>query len=157
MMSHLIFQSFVLFPVATPSGIIAFLHSDLRTFRLIRPYLHYTISSISIPRTPWNKKESKGERVLKGKLFRNNELPYYSTTSKTILKCNYLLYSSIYFLFNHIYILRRCCFVGRCSTCWIAHFLPSNRLRPTKVTKKGCCSTCWTSNYAIFFIVNLCN
>ena len=147
----------LLFPVTTPSGIIAFLCSDLRTFRPVYSYRYYYLSIHSFPRTPWTKKKNRRQRVLKGKLFRNTVQPSNSPTAKNILKCNSLLYSSIYFLFNHIYILQWRCLVGRCWTCWIAVFQPSNWLRPTKTAKNAACWTCWTSSNSIFFIVNLYN
>lgn len=150
-------QSFVLLPVATPSGVIAFLYSDLRTFFGISPYRYYTTVSHLIPRTPWNKKAGKREEVLKRKLFINSVQPSNRPTGENILKCNSLLYSSIYFFFNHIYILQMCCSVGRCWTCCIVYFQPSNSVHPTKTTKKAACWTCWMSSNYILFIVNLYN
>lgn len=149
--------SILVFPVATPSGITAFLHSDLRTFRPIRSHRYYTSLPYLIPRTPWNKKRSKREGVLKRKDFINTVQPSNRPTRKYILKCNSLLYSSIYFLLNHIYILQVCCFVGRCWTCWIDRFLPSNILHPTKTAKSAVCWTCWMSSNSILLAVNLCN
>lgn len=58
----------------------------------------------SIPQTPWNKKTSNIEGVLKRKYFKRGVQQSNSPTRERILKCNSLLYSSIYFLFNHIYI-----------------------------------------------------
>ena len=111
----------------------------------------------SIPQTPWNKKTSNIEGVLKRKYFKRGVQQSNSPTRERILKCNSLLYSSIYFLFNHIYILQWRCLVGRCWTCWNAVFQPSNWLRPTKTAKNAACWTCWTSSNSIFFIVNLYN
>lgn len=150
-------QTRQLFPVVVPSGIIAFLYSDLRTFRSISSPWYLMILPYSIPRTPWNKKTSNIEGVLKGKYFKRGVQQSNSPTRKRILKCNSLLYSSIYFLFNHIYILQWRCLVGRCWTCWIAVFQPSNWLRPTKTAKNAACWTCWTSSNSIFLIVNLYN
>lgn len=111
-----------LFPVAVPSGINAFLYSDLRTFRSVSSSWYLMILPYSIPRTPWNKKTSNIEGVLKRKYFKRGVQQSNSPTRERILKCNSLLYSSIYFLFNHIYILQWRCLVGRCWTCWIAIF-----------------------------------
>ena len=133
-----------LFPVAVPSGINAFLYSDLRTFRSVSSPWYLMIPPYSIPRTPWNKKTSNIEGVLKRKYFKRGVQQSNSPTRERILKCNSLLYSSIYFLFNHIYILQ-----------W--RFQPSNWLRPTKTAKNAACWTCWTSSNSIFFIVNLYN
>lgn len=93
-----------LFPVAVPSGINAFLYSDLRTFRSVSSPWYLMILPYSIPRTPWNKKISNIEGVLKRKYFKRGVQQSNSPTRERILKCNSLLYSSIYFLFNHIYI-----------------------------------------------------
>ncbi len=93
-----------LFPVAVPSGINAFLYSDLRTFRSVSSSWYLMILPYSIPRTPWNKKISNIEGVLKRKYFKRGVQQSNSPTRERILKCNSLLYSSIYFLFNHIYI-----------------------------------------------------
>lgn len=93
-----------LFPVAAPSGINAFLYSDLRTFRSVSSSWYLMILPYSIPRTPWNKKISNIEGVLKRKYFKRGVQQSNSPTRERILKCNSLLYSSIYFLFNHIYI-----------------------------------------------------
>lgn len=111
-----------LFPVAVPSGINAFLYSDLRTFRSVSSPWYLMIPPYSIPRTPWNKKTSNIEGVLKRKYFKRGVQQSNSPTRERILKCNSLLYSSIYYLFNHIYILQWRCLVGRCWTCWIAVF-----------------------------------
>lgn len=154
---HLSHQLYALFPVAAPSGINAFLYSDLRTFRSVSSSWYLMILPYSIPRTPWNKKTSNIEGVLKRKYFKRGVQQSNSPTRERILKCNSLLYSSIYFLFNHIYILQWRCLVGRCWTCWIAVFQPSNWLRPTKTAKNAACWTCWTSSNSIFFIVNLYN
>lgn len=105
-----------LFPVAVPSGINAFLYSDLRTFRSVSSPWYLMIPPYSIPRTPWNKKTSNIEGVLKRKYFKRGVQQSNSPTRERILKCNSLLYSSIYFLFNHIYILQWRCLVGRCWT-----------------------------------------
>jgi hypothetical protein len=105
-----------LFPVAVPSGINAFLYSDLRTFRSVSSPWYLMILPYSIPRTPWNKKISNIEGVLKRKYFKRGVQQSNSPTRERILKCNSLLYSSIYFLFNHIYILQWRCLVGRCWT-----------------------------------------
>lgn len=104
MLDFPISQTRQLFPVVVPSGIIAFLYSDLRTFRSISSPLYLMILPYSIPRTPWNKKTSNIEGVLKGKYFKRGVQQSNSPTRERILKCNSLLYSSIYFLFNHIYI-----------------------------------------------------
>lgn len=93
-----------LFPVAVPSGINAFLYSDLRTFRSVSSPWYIMILPYSIPRAPWNKKISNIEGVLKRKYFKRGVQQSNSPTRERILKCNSLLYSSIYFLFNHIYI-----------------------------------------------------
>lgn len=93
-----------LFPVAVPSGINAFLYSDLRTFRSVSSSWYLMILPYSIPRTPWNKKISNIEGVLKRKYFKRGVQQSNSPTRERILKCNSLLYSSIYYLFNHIYI-----------------------------------------------------
>lgn len=93
-----------LFPVAVPSGINAFLYSDLRTFRSVSSLWYLMIPPYSIPQTPWNKKTSNIEGVLKRKYFKRGVQQSNSPTRERILKCNSLLYSSIYFLFNHIYI-----------------------------------------------------
>lgn len=93
-----------LFPVAVPSGINAFLYSDLRTFRSVSSPWYLMIPPYSIPQTPWNKKTSNIEGVLKRKYFKRGVQQSNSPTRERILKCNSLLYSSIYFLFNHIYI-----------------------------------------------------
>lgn len=94
---------------------------------------------------------------MKRKLFRNTVQQSNRPTRKNILKCNSLLYSSIYFLFNYIYILHRCCFVGRCWTCWIDRFQPSNIRHPTKKRNNAVCWTCWTPSNSIFLIVNFAN
>lgn len=93
-----------LFPVAVPSGINAFLYSDLRTFRSVSSPWYLMIPPYSIPQIPWNKKTSNIEGVLKRKYFKRGVQQSNSPTRERILKCNSLLYSSIYFLFNHIYI-----------------------------------------------------
>ena len=93
-----------LFPVAVPSGINAFLYSDLRTFRSVSSPWYLMISPYSIPQTSWNKKTSNIEGVLERKYFKRGVQQSNSPTRERILKCNSLLYSSIYFLFNHIYI-----------------------------------------------------
>lgn len=154
---HLSYQLYTLFPVVVPSGIIAFLYSDLRTFRSVSSPWYLMILPYFIPRTPWNKKISNIEGILKGKYFKRGIQQSNRPTRERILKCNSLLYSSIYFLFNHIYILQWRCLVGRCWTCWIAAFQPSNWLRPTKTAKNAVCWTCWTSSNSIFFTVNLYN
>lgn len=157
-MSHLpISQTKQLFPVAVPSGIISFSYSDLRTFRPVSSPRYLMILSYSIPRTPWNKKTSNIEGVFERKYFKGGVQPSNSPTRERVLKCNPLLYSSIYFLFNHIYILQWRCIVGRCWTCWIAVFQPPNRPRPTKTAKNAVCWTCWTSSNSIFFIIYLYN
>ena len=124
-----------LFPVAVPSGINAFFifrFADI-SFGFITlvsydtPLLH--------PLTPGIKKTSNIEGVLKRKYFKEASNSPTVQQEKEFLKCNSLLYSSIYFLFNHIYILQWRCLVGRCWTCWIAIFQPSNWLRPTKTAK----------------------
>ena len=154
---HLSHQLYALFPVAIPSGINAFLYSDLRTFHSVSSPWYLMILPYSIPRTPWNEKTSNIEGVLKRKYFKRGIQQSNRPTRERILKCNSLLYSIIYFLFNHIYILQWRCLVGRCWTCWIAIFQPSNWLRPTKTAKNAACWTCWTSSNSIFFIVNLYN
>ena len=58
-----------LFPVAVPSGINAFLYSDLRTFRSVSSPWYIMILPYSIPLGPWNKKISNIEGVLKKKIF----------------------------------------------------------------------------------------
>ena len=93
-----------LFPVAVPSGINAFLYSDLRTFRSVSSPWYIMILPYSIPRAPWNKKISNIEGVLKRKYFKRGVQQSNSPTRERILKCNSLLYSSIYFLFkSYIY------------------------------------------------------
>lgn len=145
-------------PGGCPSGtLIAFLYSDLRTKSAVCLNRYSLTSYHSIPRTPWNKKTSKRERVLKRKSFKNSIQQSNSPTRENISKHNSLLYSSIYFLLNHIYILHGCCFVGRCWTCWILGFQPSNRINPTKNVKKVVCWTCWTVSNDILQEVNLCN
>lgn len=93
-------QSSILLPVATPSGVIAFLYSDLRTNYAIYLNRHNIAFYRSIPRTPWNKKKSKRERILKRKSFKKDIQLSNSPTEKNISKHNSLLYSSIYFLLN---------------------------------------------------------
>lgn len=102
-----------LFPVAVPSGINAFLYSDLRTFRSVSSPWYLMIPPYSIPQTPWNKKTSNIEGVLKRKYFKRGVQQSNSPTRERILKCNSLLYSSIYFLFNHIYI-----YTTMALSCW---------------------------------------
>lgn len=97
-------QSSISLPVATPSGVIAFLHSDLRTNFALHINRYTLVPYHSIPRTPWNKKKSKRERVLKRKYFKSSVQQSNSPTRKNISKRNSLLYSSIYFLFkSYIY------------------------------------------------------
>lgn len=58
----------------------------------------------SNPPHPLNKKrENIEERVLKGKLFKNSVQQSNSPTALYFLKCNSLLYSSIYSFLNYIY------------------------------------------------------
>lgn len=91
-------------PGGYPSGVIAFLYSDLRTNYAIYLNRYNLASYCSIPRTPWNKKKSKRERVLKGKCFKRGIQLSNSPTRENISKRNSLLYSSIYFLFkSYIY------------------------------------------------------
>lgn len=87
---HLSHQLYALFPVAAPSGIIAFSHSDLRTNSALHINRYTLVPYHSIPRTPWNKKESKVGEVLKRKLFRNTVQQSNRPTRKNILKCNFL-------------------------------------------------------------------
>lgn len=100
---HLSHQLYALFPVAIPSGINAFLYSDLRTFHSVSSPWYLMILPYSIPRPPWNEKTSNIEGVLKRKYFKRGIQQSNRPTRERILKCNSLLYSSIYFLFNHIY------------------------------------------------------
>lgn len=91
-------------PGGYPSGVIAFLHSDLRTNFALHINRYTLVPYHSIPRTPWNKKKSKRERVLKRKYFKSSVQQSNSPTRKNISKRNSLLYSSIYFLFkSYIY------------------------------------------------------
>lgn len=55
-------------PGGYPSGVIAFLHSDLRTNFALHINRYTLVSYHSIPRTPWNKKKSKRESFEK-KIF----------------------------------------------------------------------------------------
>ena len=139
-------QTRQLFPVVVPSGIIAFLYSDLRTFRSVSSPWYLMILPYFIPRTPWNKKTSNIEGILKGKYFKRGIQQSNRPTRERILKCNSLLYSSIYFLFNHIYILQWRCLVGRCWTCWIYLSLLSNIENFALSNKNVFCWTCWTSS-----------
>ena len=144
-------------PGGHPIGNNCFFCSDLRTFRASFFYPYCSINLQLNPPYPLKQKREQIERVLKGKLFINTIQPSNSPTMKNILKCNSLLYSSIYIVFNYIYILHRCCFVGRCWTCWIDRFQPSNIRHPTKKRNNAVCWTCWTSSNTIFLLVNLCN
>lgn len=146
-----------LLPVAAPLGVIAFFSSDLRTFRASFFNGYYSIFLKKNPPHPLKQKKSIYMQVLKRKYFKSTIQPSNSPTSKMILKCNSLLYSSIYSYLNYIYILHWGWYVGRCRTCWIAHFQQYNNPHPTENVKIALCRTCWTSYYSIFFIVNLCN
>lgn len=85
---------------------------------------------------PLNKKrENIEERVLKGKLFKNSVQQSNSPTTLYFLKCNSLLYSSIYSFLNYIYIQHTCCFVGCCWIhCWTCfqRFSKNKKFNPTK-------------------------
>ena len=144
-------------PGGHPIGNNCFFCSDLRTFRASFFYPYCSINLQLNPPYPLKQKREQIERVLKGKLFINTIQPSNSPTMKNILKCNSLLYSSIYIVFNYIYILYNRCLDGRCWTCWIDDFQPSNSRRPTKTAKKAICWTCWTPSNSIFFLVNLHN
>nr|DAY44013.1 MAG TPA: hypothetical protein [Caudoviricetes sp.] len=61
------------------------------------------------------------------------------------------------FLLKYIYILHICCFVGRCWTCWIYCFQPSNIENLAPSNKIGVCWTCWTSSNTNFSWANLRN
>lgn len=157
MMRPVSFPCNVLLPVATPLGVIAFLYSDLRTFRTSFINRYYNISLSLNPPHPLKQKISKYMRVLKRKYFKSNVQPSNRPTTKNILKYNSLLYSSIYSYLNYIYILHRCWCVGRCWTCWIPHFQQSNKLHPTEMVKNILCWTCWTPSNIILSMVNLHN
>lgn len=157
MVSKATFFRNILLLVAIPSGVIAFFYSDLRT---IRPsYLNqYSSFYLSLnPPYPLKQKISIYLRVLKRKYFKSTIQLSNRPTMKNILKCNSLLYSSIYYYLNYIYILQGCWGVGRCRTCWIAHFQQSNNPHPTKTVKSALCWTCWMSSNIIFLVVNLRN
>ena len=83
-------NSQAMIPGGHPIGNHCFLYSDLRTFCRIHLNQCHTIYSYQIPRTPWNKKESKVGEVLKRKLFRNTVQQSNRPTRKNILKCNFL-------------------------------------------------------------------
>lgn len=143
--------------VPTQAGVIAFLYSDLRTFRTSFLNQYCSIFLSLNPPYPLKQKISIYLRVLKRKYFKSTVQLSNRPTMKNILKCNSLLYSSIYSYLNYIYILQGCWCVGRCWTCWISHFQQSNNLHPTKMAKSALCWTCWTSSNIIFLVVNLCN
>lgn len=157
MVSEVFLFSQCVIPGGHPIGNNCFFYSDLRTFRALFLNLYYSINLHPNPPYPLKQKREQIERVLKGKLFINTVQQSNSPTAKNILKCNSLLYSSIYILFNYIYILQSGCFVGHCWTCWIELFQPSNIHRPTKTAKKNICWTCWTPSNSIFLIVNFAN
>lgn len=110
------------------------------------------------PPDPWNKKTSNIEGVLKRKYFKRGVQQSNSPTRERILKCNSLLYSSIYFLFNHIYI-----YTTMALSCWTlldvldCRFSTIQLAPSNKNGKNAACWTCWTSSNSIFFIVNLYN
>lgn len=125
-------------PGGHPIGNNCFFCSDLRTFRASFFYPYCSINLQLNPPYPLKQKREQIERVLKGKLFINTIQPSNSPTMKNILKCNSLLYSSIYIVFNYIYILYNRCLVGRCWTCWIDDFQPSIQQSPSnKNSQKG--------------------
>ena len=94
-------------PGGYPSGVTVFLYADLRTNYAVYLSRHNIAFYRSIPRTPWNKKKSKRERILKRKSFKKDIQLSNSPTEKNISKHNSLLYSSIYFLLNqYIYTTR---------------------------------------------------
>ena len=133
-------------PGGHPIGNNCFFCSDLRTFRASFFYPYCSINLQLNPPYPLKQKREQIERVLKGKLFINTIQPSNSPTMKNILKCNSLLYSSIYIVFNYIYILYNRCLVGRCWTCWIYLSLLSNIENFALSNKIGVCWTCWTSS-----------
>lgn len=90
-------------PGGHPIGNNCFFCSDLRTFRASFFYPYCSINLQLNPPYPLKQKREQIERVLKGKLFINTIQPSNSPTMKNILKCNSLLYSSIYIVFNYIY------------------------------------------------------
>ena len=96
-------------------------------------------------------------RVLKRKYFKSTIQLSNRPTMKSILKCNSLLYSSIYSYLNYIYILRWRWCVGCCWTCWIARFQQSNNPHPTKNGKKYPLLDVLDVLLHHFFLVNLCN
>lgn len=157
MVSEVSFFRNSLLPVTTPSGVIAFSPSDLRTFRASFLNQYCSISLSLNPPYPLKQKISIYLRVLKRKYFKSTIQLSNRPTAKSILKCNSLLYSSIYSYLNYIYILQGCWRVGRCRTCWIAHFQQSNNPHPTKMVKSALCWTCWTFFNIIFLVVNLRN
>lgn len=114
MVSEVFLFSQCVIPGGHPIGNNCFFYSDLRTFRALFLNLYYSINLHPNPPYPLKQKREQIERVLKGKLFINTVQQSNSPTAKNILKCNSLLYSSIYILFNYIYILQSGCFVGRC-------------------------------------------
>ena len=157
MVSEVSFFRNSLLPATTPSGVIAFFPSDLRTFRPSSIYRYSSSYPIINPPYPLKQKVSIYLRVLKRKYFKSTVQLSNRPTTKSILKCNSLLYSSIYSYLNYIYILQGCWGVGRCRTCWIAHFQQSNNPHPTKTAKSALCWTCWMSSNIILLGVNLCN
>lgn len=64
------------------------------------PRLPYTAPFILSPVPPGIKKKKHIVGVLKEKISENSELQYYNTTFQTFSKCKWLIYSSIYCLFN---------------------------------------------------------
>lgn len=107
MVSEVFLFSQCVIPGGHPIGNNCFFYSDLRTFRALFLNLYYSINLHPNPPYPLKQKREQIERVLKGKLFINTVQQSNSPTAKNILKCNSLLYSSIYILFNYIYIYYR--------------------------------------------------
>lgn len=100
-----------LFPVAVPSGINAFLYSDLRTFRSVSSPWYLMILPYSIPRTPWNKKTSNIEGVLKENISKeasNSPTVQQEKEFKNVTLCCivvYIFYLIIYIYYNGVVLL----------------------------------------------------
>lgn len=119
----------------TPGGNHSILYSDLQTIQIYSKPVTIMIYDSNPPHPLNKKRENIEERVLKGKLFKNSVQQSNSPTTLYFLKCNSLLYSSIYSFLNYIYIQHTCCFVGCCWIhCWTCfqRFSKKKKFNPTK-------------------------